>query len=87
MKLNRLEEVFKHHKVQNRILAKYFNKGEDVISKWKNNKRQPTITELNEIAQLLRIDIRTLLNESDWSKSKSETYEEIKNKFKKNVNK
>lgn len=82
MKLNRLSEIFKEYKVQNRVLAKHFNKGEDVISKWRNNKRQPSIVELNEIAQLLRIDVRTLLVESDWSDSKSVTYEDVKNKFK-----
>lgn len=81
MELNRLSEVFKKHKVKNRILAKYFNKGEDVISKWKNNKRQPTIAELNKIAQLLRVDIRSLLNESNWTNSHSETYEDIKDKY------
>jgi len=77
MGLNRLSEVFKQHKVQNRVLAKHFNKGEDVISKWRNNKRQPTVAELNEIAQLLRVDIRTLLNESDWTDSEAETYKEL----------
>lgn len=82
MKLNRLSEIFKERKVQNRVLAKHFKKGEDVISKWRNNKRQPTIAELNEIAQLLRVDIRSLLNESNWTNSDAETYEELKNRVK-----
>lgn len=78
MKLNRLDEVFTERKVQNRVLAKHFDKGEDVISKWRNNKRQPSIAELNEIAQLLRIDVRTLLHESNWTGNTSETYEELR---------
>lgn len=83
MELNRLSEVFKKHKVQNRVLAKHFNKGEDVISKWRNNKRQPTIAELHEIAKLLRVDIRTLLNKSDWTDSNTETYRELEARIKK----
>lgn len=85
MGLNRLDEVFKEHKVQNRTLAKYFQKGEDVISKWRNNKRQPSINELNEISKLLRVDIRSLLNKSNWTESTAETYDEFKERIKNNV--
>lgn len=83
MSLNRLDQVFTKHKVQNRILAKHFNKSESTISKWRNNKRQPSVSELNEIAKLLRLDIRELLNKSDWSDTISETYEELKSRLKK----
>lgn len=87
MGLNRLKEVFKKYKVRNRIIAKYFNKSEETISKWVNNKRQPTIEELNLIAKLLRIDVRLLLNETSWKNETSETYDEIKEKFKKDADK
>lgn len=33
-----------------------------------NNNQQPSIEHLNKIAEFLRMDIRDLLNLSDWSK-------------------
>lgn len=77
MKLNRLDEVFKERKVKNRILAKYFDKSEETISKWRNNKRQPSVENLLEIAKFLRIDIRELFMETKWTNEKSETYEQF----------
>lgn len=77
MKINRLDEAFKERKVQNRILAKYFNKSEETISKWRNNKRQPSIENLLEIAKLLRMDIQDLFESTAWENEKSETYEQF----------
>lgn len=77
MKINRLDEVFKEKKVQNRVLAKYFNKSEETISKWRNNKRQPSLENLVEIAKFLRIDTRHLLESTSWENEKSETYEQF----------
>ena len=77
MQLNRLDEVFKNRKVQNRVLAKYFKKDEATISRWRNNVRQPSVTQLNEIARLLRMNIKDLLHNSDWNKETSVTYEEF----------
>jgi len=77
MKINRLDEVFKEKKVQNRVLAKYFNKSEETISKWRNNKRQPSLENLIEIAKFLRIDTRQLLESISWENEKSETYEQF----------
>lgn len=77
MKLNRLKEVFEEQKIKNRTLAKYLNKSESTISLWRNNKRQPTIEELYEIAKLLRINIHDLLVPTYWKNEKSETYEEF----------
>ena len=77
MKINRLDEVFKEKKVQNRVLAKYFNKSEETISKWRNNKRQPSLENVVEIAKFLRIDTRQLLESTSWENEKSETYEQF----------
>lgn len=77
MKINRLDEVFKEKKVQNRVLAKYFNKSEETISKWRNNKRQPSLENLFEIAKFLRIDTCQLLESISWENEKSETYEKF----------
>jgi len=78
MQLNRLDEVFKKRKVQNRVLAKYFKNDEATVSRWRNNVRQPSVTQLNEIAKLLRMNIKDLLHDSDWVKETSPTYEEFK---------
>jgi len=79
---NNLKEVFKEHKVTNRILAKYFKKSESTISLWRNNKRQPSVQELYEIAKLLRINIHDLIEPTHWDDSKFETYTEFVERIK-----
>ncbi|MDT0676481.1 helix-turn-helix transcriptional regulator [Autumnicola musiva] len=79
---NRLDEIFTERKINNRVIAKYLKKSEGTVSRWRNNKRQPSINELNKIAEILREDIRNLLNKSDWSKSKTPTYLEFKKHLK-----
>jgi len=81
---NRLDEVFTKRKITNRVIAKYLKKSEGTISKWRNNKRQPSVHELNKIAELLREDIRNLLYKSDWSECKNPTYSEFKKQLKTN---
>jgi len=80
--INCLDEVFEERKITNRVIAKYLNKSEGTVSKWRNNKRQPTLDDLNKIAELLRVDVRELLHESNWSKSKIPTYEQFKRSIK-----
>jgi len=83
-KINRIKEVFKAEKVSNRVVAKYVKRSEGTVSKWKNNHRQPSVNDLNKIAELLRVDIRSLLCESDWTGSKAPSYSEYKAANKKN---
>ncbi|MFC6861276.1 helix-turn-helix domain-containing protein [Zunongwangia atlantica] len=80
---NRLDVIFTDRKITNRVIAKYLNKSEETVSRWRNNKRQPSIFDLLKIAELLREDIRNLLNKSDWSQSKAPTYLEFKKSLKK----
>ncbi|MCY1661035.1 helix-turn-helix domain-containing protein [Chryseobacterium sp. SL1] len=82
MKINRLKEVFDNRNVKNRVLANYFGKSESTISLWRNNKRQPSLDELREIAKLLRIDIRDLIEPTSWKDENSETYEEFSARIK-----
>lgn len=84
MKINRLKKVFDERKVQNRVLAKFFGKSEATISLWRNNKRQPSLDELLEIAKLLRINIHDLIEPTSWKGESSETYEEFSKKIKEN---
>jgi len=66
--INRLAVVFKEKDVYNRDIAKHLNKSEETISRWVNNHRQPSLNDLDEIAKYLKVDIRDLLNPSDFSK-------------------
>ncbi|TCC94186.1 XRE family transcriptional regulator [Pedobacter frigiditerrae] len=73
-KINRLAEVLIEKDVYNREIAKLVNKSEQTVSRWTNNHRQPSVDDLNKIAEFLRVDIRELLNPSDWSESKVEGF-------------
>jgi len=82
MKINRLDIVFTEKKIQNRVIAKFIGKSESTISLWRNNKRQPSLEELIEIAKLLRVSIYDLIEPTNWENEKSETYEEFVKKVK-----
>lgn len=82
MKINRLDIVFTEKKIQNRVIAKFIGKSESTISLWRNNKRQPSLEELIEIAKLLRVSIYDLIEPTNWKNEKSDTYEEFVKKIK-----
>ena len=68
--INRIGIVLKERRATNNDLVKYLKVKKETVSRWVNNKHQPTVTTLNDIAEFLRVDIRDLLNASDWSESK-----------------
>lgn len=70
-KINRLDEVFDKEKVSNRRIAKLVGKSEETISRWRNNRRQPSLENLEKISKLLKIDRRQLLHESEWQDNDS----------------
>ena len=72
--LNRIKVVLAEKKISNKSLAEHLNKREETISRWCQNKQQPSIEDLNKIAEFLILDIRDLLNPSDWSGSKGEAF-------------
>ena len=82
MKINKLDKVFKSKNIKNRTLAKCLRKSEETISKWRNNKRQPSLENLYEIARLLRVNIQDLIEPTDWKNDKSESYEEFVKRMK-----
>ena len=67
-KINRLGEVLQEKGIYNREIAKYLNKSEETISRWINNHRQPSLNDLYTIAEYLEIDIRSLLQPTEWAK-------------------
>lgn len=72
--INRIREVLKEKKAGNNDLVKFLEVKKSTVSRWVNNKQQPTLGTLNKIAEFLRVDIRELLSPSDWSNSKVEQF-------------
>lgn len=69
--INRLGEVLEEKGIYNREIAKHLNKSDQTVSRWINNHRQPSVSDLYAIAKYLKVDIRSLLHPSDWVKKTS----------------
>lgn len=76
--INRIGEVLKEKKAGNKDLVDFLKIEKETVSRWVNNKHQPTVTTLNKIAEFLRVDIRDLLHPSDWSSSVVEEFKKSK---------
>ena len=61
MMLNRLKAALAEQGKTNRWLSEQLGKSENTISRWCANKIQPSIQQLNEIAIILDVDVRTLI--------------------------
>ncbi|MDM1503782.1 helix-turn-helix transcriptional regulator [Myroides marinus] len=62
MKINRLKVVLVEKSKTNRWLAEQLGKSEVTISRWCTNEVQPSIETFLQMAQILNIDIKELLN-------------------------
>lgn len=60
--INRIKIVLAEHKKTNKWLAEAMGKNEATISRWCTNENQPTIDTFYQIANILDIDIKDLLN-------------------------
>ena len=60
--LNRIRVVLAELNQKNKWLADKLGKNQATVSQWCNNVRQPSIDTLNDIAKVLDVDIRQLLN-------------------------
>lgn len=67
IKINRIEEVLIEQGKANKDLIDYFKINESTVSRWVNNKQQPTVNTLYEIAKFLKVDIRELLHPTEWN--------------------
>lgn len=63
--MNRIKVTLVEKQKTNRWLAKQMGKSENTISRWCSNKSQPSIAQLQEIANLLEIDIHSLLRSQE----------------------
>ena len=57
----RIKAVLAETGKTSRWLAEQLNKSENTVSRWCQNKVEPSITQLNEIADVLGVDIRSLI--------------------------
>lgn len=59
--MNRIKVTLVEKQKTNRWLTKQMGKSENTISRWCSNKSQPSISQSQEIANLLEVDIHSLL--------------------------
>lgn len=78
LKINRLKIVLSEKGANNTDLVNYLKVKKETVSRWVNNKQQPTLNTLNDIAEYLRVDIRDLLEPSNWKNSTVKAFEKIK---------
>ncbi|AQW89709.1 helix-turn-helix transcriptional regulator [Elizabethkingia anophelis] len=62
MKINRLKIILAEKSKTNKWLAEKLGKSEVTVSRWVTNEVQPSMETFLEIARLLNIDIKELLN-------------------------
>lgn len=60
--INRLKAVLAEQGKTNKWLAEKLDKNETTISRWCTNEVQPSMENLVEIAKLLSVDVRELIN-------------------------
>jgi transcriptional regulator with XRE-family HTH domain len=62
--LNRIKVVLVEKKRTNKWLAEQLSKDPATISKWCTNVSQPDLATLREVAKLLDVDVRELINKT-----------------------
>lgn len=64
IKLNKIKEVLVEQKRTGKWLAESLGKDIATVSRWCNNRTQPSIETLAQIATLLDVDARELINKT-----------------------
>lgn len=62
--INRLKVVLAEKRKTNKWLAEQLNKTEMTVSRWAQNRSQPSLEQLVEIAKVLDIEVKDLINET-----------------------
>jgi putative transcriptional regulator len=60
--MNRIKEVLKDKGIKQTWLAEKLGKSYNIVNGYVTNKRQPSIEVLYEIAKLLQVEVKELLN-------------------------
>lgn len=66
--INRLKAVLAEQGKTNKWLAEELGKNETTISRWCTNEVQPSMDNLVNIATLLKVDVRELINSTKTTK-------------------
>jgi len=64
MKINRLKVILAEKNKTNKWLAEQLGKSDVTISRWVTNEIQPSMETFLEIARLLDVDVKDLINSS-----------------------
>ena len=67
---NRIRVVLAYKQITNRWLAEQMGVTDMTVSRWKTNKIQPSMAQFVEIARLLQVDIKDLLEVDLGTQSK-----------------
>lgn len=59
--VNRIKAVLAEKQMSAKELCNAVGKNETTVSRWCNNKIQPSVSQLQEIARILDVDVRDLL--------------------------
>ena len=62
--INRIKVVLAEKQLSGKWLANEIGRAENTVSRWCANKVQPSLENLFEIAEVLKVDIRELLRSS-----------------------
>lgn len=68
--LNRLKVVLVENKKTGKWLAEQLGKSNCTVSKWCSNTVQPDLKTLNDIADLLKLDVKELIVSNNYSLEK-----------------
>lgn len=63
-KLNRIKVVLAEQDKSGKWLAEQLGKSNCTVSKWCSNTVQPDLNTLDKIAQILQVNVKSLLNDS-----------------------
>ena len=69
-KLNRLKAVLAEQEKTSKWLAEQVGKSACTVSKWCSNTVQPDLKTLNDIADLLKLDVKELIVSNNYSLEK-----------------
>lgn len=68
-KINRLKAVLAEQQKTGKWLAAQIGKSNCSVSKWCSNSVQPDLVTLDMIAKILKVDIKTLLYDTDFNEN------------------
>ncbi len=63
--MNRIKEVLKQRGISQTLLAQQLGMSFNMVNEYTNNRRQPNLTLLFEIAKLLNVNVKELISENN----------------------